>query len=350
MSLDFENWKEYSFDEIFEIRKGFYNKKPEHTTKGYIPFLGATEKNNGITEYYTIDEIENSTKTGDGKNAPLEEKIFPPKALCVTNNGSVGYAFYQEEAFTCSHDVNPLYLLEGEFNRYTALFIATVIQHDRYRWAYGRKWRPERMKKSTILLPSTNEGKLDLDYMEKFMKTLHYKTLTTSNTNNNLDLNLKDWQEFKLGDLLDTIYKSKAYVKGEMEITDYRDENAIKFISRTEENNGCDCYVVNSNLEDIEEGNALIIGDTTATIFYQEEKFITGDHIIICRADWINPYTALFVKTVLEKERYKYSYGRAFKMDFVKNTILKLPTNEKGNPDWEFMEKYIKQLPFGDKI
>ena len=276
--------------------------------------------------------------------------MFPPKALCVTNDGSVGFAFYQEEEFTCSDVVNPLYLKEGELNRYTALFIATVIGQDRYRWSYGRKWKLERLKKTKILLPSTKEGKLDLEYMEKFMKTLHHKTLTTSNTQHNLDLNLKDWKEFKLGDLFEDIYKSKSYVKTEMEITDYNDENAIQFISRTEENNGCDCYVVNNNLEDIEEENALIIGDTTATIFYQEEKFITGDHIIICRADWINQYTALFIKTILEKERYKYSYGRAFKMDFVKNTTLILPIDKEGNPDWEFMENYIKQLPFGDKL
>ena len=37
---------------------------------------------------------------------------------------------------------------------YNALFVATVIEMDKYRWAYGRKWRPERMIKSTIRLPA----------------------------------------------------------------------------------------------------------------------------------------------------------------------------------------------------
>ena len=57
MNLDFSNWEEFLFDEIFDIKKGFYNKKPEHFEEGYIRFLGATDKNNGITEYYSLDEI-----------------------------------------------------------------------------------------------------------------------------------------------------------------------------------------------------------------------------------------------------------------------------------------------------
>lgn len=49
--------------------------------------------------------------------------------------------------------MNALYLKDNEFNEYTGLFVATVIMHDRYRWDYGRKWRPKRMVFSEIKLP-----------------------------------------------------------------------------------------------------------------------------------------------------------------------------------------------------
>lgn len=349
MNLDFTTWEEFNFNEIFDIRKGFYNKKPNHTERGNIRFLGATEKNNGVTEYYSLDEIKNSSKNGDEKNSELSEKLFPPNALCITNNGSVGNAYFQEKEFTCSHDVNPLYLIDGEFNKFTALFVATVIKHDKYRWAYGRKWRPERMRKSKLKLPSKN-GKPDWKYMEEYIKSLHYKEITTNNVKSSLDFKEKYWLEFRFGDLIDEIYKSIPHVKSEIEFSKIKKEGYIPFISRTEETNGCDCYVYNDNLHGIEKGNAITIGDTTATIFYQKDEFITGDHIIVCRAKWINLYTALFVKTLLEKERYRYNYGRAFKLDLVKNTLIKLPVNNVNNPDWKFMEDYIKQLPFGDKL
>ena len=54
--------------------------------------------------------------------------------------------------------------------------------------------------------------------------------------------------------------------------------------------------------------------------------------------------------TILNNEQFKYSYGRAFLMDRIKDTIIKLPVNENDNPDWNYMENYIKSLPYGDRL
>ena len=46
-----------------------------------------------------------------------------------------------------------------------------------HRWAYGRKWRPERMVKSTIRLPAklvAGEYVPDWDAMEQYIKDLPY--------------------------------------------------------------------------------------------------------------------------------------------------------------------------------
>ena len=83
--LNISNWKKYKFDDIFIIKKGFYNKKPEHTKIGNIPFLGATEYNNGVTGYYSLEDIQDASKTGDDNNVAITEKIFQGKSLCVTN-------------------------------------------------------------------------------------------------------------------------------------------------------------------------------------------------------------------------------------------------------------------------
>lgn len=359
--MDIANWKEFRFDDLFIIKKGFYNKKPEHTKIGTIPFLGATDKNNGITEYYAIEDIENASKTGNENNVDISNKIFPKNSLCITNNGSVGYAYYQEKEFTCSHDVNPLYLKKGSFNRRTAMFIATVIMHDKYRWNYGRKWRPERMKNYILKLPIDEDGNPDWNYMENFIESIEKTkgkngkdindclcTINDYSLTNILDVG--EWKEFKLDDLFDSVYKAKAYVKGELKISESNRKGYIPFITRTENDNACDCYVSLEDIDTYEKGNALIIGDTTSTIFYQKEDFATGDHIVVCRGSWINEYTGLFLKSVIEKERYRYCYGRAFKMDLIKNTRILLPATREGNVDFDFMESYIKSLPFGDKI
>ena len=170
-------WRNFKYDDVFKILKGFYNKKPDHIEKGEVPFIGATDSNNGITSTCTRSIIEETSKTGDDKNAPIEEKLFKANCITVSNNGSVGYAFFQPKEFTCTHDVNPLYLKDGELNVYIAMFLCTIIEKDRFRWAYGRKWRPKRMPSSIIRLPvAPNTSTPDWKFMEEYIKSLPYSS------------------------------------------------------------------------------------------------------------------------------------------------------------------------------
>lgn len=116
--------------------------------------------------------------------------------------------------------MNALYLKDNEFNEYTGLFVATVIMHDRYRWDYGRKWRPKRMVFSEIKLPIMQDengnaiidkdhkyspaGFLpDWEYMEKYIRQLHSKRISTAIKSQCRDMKLADWKQFKLTDLFD---------------------------------------------------------------------------------------------------------------------------------------------------
>ena len=171
-----DRWQWFRYDEIFDIKKGFYNKKPEENCLGTIPFIGATESNNGVTSMHTLEAIEAASKTGDNHNQDISEKIFDGNCITVSNNGSIGFAFYQENKFTCSHDVNPLYLKNHTLNKYIAMFLCTLIELEQYRWAYGRKWRPKRMPSSLIMLPIKADCTPDWEFMEKYIKSLPYST------------------------------------------------------------------------------------------------------------------------------------------------------------------------------
>ncbi len=165
-------------------------------------------------------------------------------------------------------------------------------------------------------------------------------------------LTINQWKEFRFGDLISAIYKAKAINKDDLSVAD-TGYDSIRYITRTAEDNGCELHAIRSELSTniIEDGNAISIGDTTATCFYQDEEFITGDHMVVVRADsWLNKYTGLFIVTILQGEQYKYSYGRAYLMDRIKDTIVKLPVDANGNPDWQFMENYVKALPYGDRL
>lgn len=158
-----------------------------------------------------------------------------------------------------------------------------------------------------------------------------------------MSLNVNEWGEVIFGDLIDEIYKGKAYSREELNFCKPYEESTIPYVTRTDLNNSVDGFVKkNDTINSIEKGNAIVIGDTTATVTYQKDDFICGDHIVIIRAKWLNEYTGLFFTTLLNKERYKYCYGRAFVKKSICNTRLLVPIKE-GKPDFYKMEDIIKQ-------
>ena len=48
----------------------------------------------------------------------------------------------------------------------------------------------------------------------------------------------------------------------------------------------------------------------------------------------------------LRKEQCKFDYGRQIRLNDAKKIKIKLPVTKEGNPDWQFMEDYIKSLPY----
>ena len=190
-SLNHNDWEEFTLNDVFVLKGGFYNKKPEHSIDGNIPFLASTEANNGVTEFYSIDDIMEWDKVGNPDNT-LDKKMYKGNCIAVTVNGSVCNAFYQIEDFTCSHDITAFYVKKYQMNVYLAMFLCTVITKDKYRWSYGRK--PHDVKKfgkSIIKLPIqhnpdgtpyidethtySEKGYVpDWEYMENYMKSLPY--------------------------------------------------------------------------------------------------------------------------------------------------------------------------------
>ena len=159
-----------------------------------------------------------------------------------------------------------------------------------------------------------------------------------------MNLDISSWKSFRFGDLLSEIYKAKAYKDEDVVFSKKLSNDTIPYVTRTDMNNGVKAFVLRDGLERIEKGNALVIGDTTATVSYQRDDFISGDHIVIARAGWLSAYTGLFITTILKKESYRYSYGRAFKIDSIADTMLRLPSANDGTPDWNAMERFIKSL------
>lgn len=152
-------------------------------------------------------------------------------------------------------------------------------------------------------------------------------------------LKIDEWKEFKLKDIF-RIEKSKNIV---LEMAEENIGNEIPYITRTEYNNGVNFLVKKKNFK-LEKGNCITIGGEGANVYYQPFDFISGNNINKIYSDFLNEYNALFIVTILSKEKYRYSYNRAFNKTCIENTKIFLPADQNGNPDWKYMESYIKVL------
>lgn len=347
MNLNISEWKEYRLGDLFEIKKG-KRLTSEDQTEGNTPYIGAIDSNNGVSNH--IGQF----PTHDGNT------------ISLSYNGSVGYAFYQPVPFWATDDVNVLYFADKSisFNRDIALFICTILKQEQYRYCYGRKWVLDSMNETIIKLP-TKDDRPDFAFMEKYIKSLHHKHITTKNiTLQDKKICIECWRPFKLSALFDIVLS-----KGDIKVDDVN-VGSVALVSSGETNNGVVGFIdeYGDGKADIFDKNILTL-DMFCNAFYQNEKFYAVSHgrVNILKPQFhVNKYIGLFIVTLLKKEKYKFSYGRAVYSNVANDIELKLPCLMKNGkyiidknhkysdegyiPDWQWMENYIKELPYSDRI
>ena len=327
MELTNKEWKEFFIEDIFEIKSGKRLIKNDMIS-GNIPFVGATELNNGITEFIT------------NKNSSLDKNV-----LGVNYNGSVVYNFYHAYEAIFSDDVKRLSFREIKGNKYLYLFAKALILQQKSKYEYGYKFNGERMKRQKVLLPVNSKGKPDYAFMESYMRRKETELLKqyekqVSEFESVVPLSEKEWKAFKLNSIFD-VENCKC-----SNVSKLRDGN-IPYIGATNRNNGL-LKFVEYNKTLITKGNCIVFicdGEgSVGTSIYKKEDFIGSTTIKVGRNDKLNSYIGFFITTVADKVRSKYNFGFKRNDKHLKNELLLLPINSKGEPDFTYMENYMKAL------
>lgn len=156
----------------------------------------------------------------------------------------------------------------------------------------------------------------------------------------NLDVN--NWKEFRIEDFFTVSLSS-----GDLKIDDC-ESGTIPLVSSGQTNNGVVGYISSKG-----DGKAQLFTKNKITVdmfcnaFYQYQDFFAVSHgrvNILTPKFKMNTYLALFFITIINKERFKYSYGRAVYSNEISRMIIKLPVENDGTPDWKFMESYVKSI------
>lgn len=151
-----------------------------------------------------------------------------------------------------------------------------------------------------------------------------------------LELSDRKWAEFKVGDLFSVQYGK--FIK------DNKDGD-IPYITTTAKNNGIGGAVSGTPMY---KGNAITVASdgSVGASFYQDKPFSTSNIVSTLQpinGTRLNRHIALFICTLIQEEGKKYNYGKKFSVDRVRSTILSLPVDNAGQPDYNFMEQYIAE-------
>ena len=157
--LENKIWNEFFIEDIFEIKPGKRLTKDKMTT-GETPFIGASDSNNGITQFV------------GNENISADENV-----LGVNYNGSVVENFYHPYRCIFSDDVKRFKLKTYDGNQFTYLFLKTIILQQKIKYTYGYKFNESRMKKQKIMLPVNSAGAPDFEYMEAYSRNIFAQVL-----------------------------------------------------------------------------------------------------------------------------------------------------------------------------
>lgn len=162
-------------------------------------------------------------------------------------------------------------------------------------------------------------------------------------------LDTTKWKYFRCNSVFDSVQVAKSIDLNKLDIAG----NSINYVGRTRENNGITAKVLPYSDEFINEGNCItipMVGESTCFSFYQNQKFYSSQNILVLRSGNLNIYNALFINGVIRLERFRFSYGRTLTKQFFQQHHIKLPSTVDSKVDWQFMEDYIKSLPYSSNL
>ncbi|EKT4510806.1 restriction endonuclease subunit S [Flavobacterium psychrophilum] len=335
MELTNREWKEFLIGNLFNIystSSGIDKNKLTGET-GEYPYITRTEKNNGYDFFIAV-----------------QPKYKVDKANVITIGLDTQTVFYQKSRFYTGQNIQILEF--DELNEYNAKFIISLlkIQMTKFNWG-GNGATLTRLRKTKIMLPVNSERKPDYAFMENYMKQKesellkkyeeHISLKTKSLKQEKLESDIL-WKTFELGSIF-TIENCKCSNISLLK------NGTIPYIGATNRNNGV-LKFVDADRKLITKGNCIaFICDGEGSVgysIYKNEDFVGSTTVKVGRNKHLNKYNAFFITTIADTVRSKYNFGFKRNETHLKKERVLLPTTSNGEPDFEYMENYVKLLKY----
>jgi hypothetical protein len=285
-----------------------------------INFISRTSKSNGISA--KVEKIEGLE--------PFEEGL-----ITVAVSGNVLESFVQSDKFYTAYHIMVL-KPRNNMTINEKIFYCLCLRENKYRYSYGRQ--------ANKTLKSINLPNKIPSWVYKLKVNNILLNLNKPFLNNKIPNKIL-WKEFEASRLFE-VSKGKRFTS----INRGKNLGNFPYISSTSINNGISGYVNNFT----HEGKILTVvcyGEPTITNYYEGRVWVSDSvNVLKPLFSGFNIYKAMFMKIVIEINKPLFNYGRGLTKERLEKLKIKLPIDNKGEPDWNFMENYIKSLNYSSKL
>lgn len=383
-----------------------YNAQKKHCSSEYTKTWGSNTKEDPSKGFYFVYETAKQVKTGKlavllpvqcaigGKSQEirrykekmleehtllavfsLPDDMFHPganaSACCMVfelgvkhkiSNKPTFFGYFKDDAYQKKKNFGRVEKKDGSWTETEKLWLQLFrsnIEQDGISVIHSvnaeDEWLAEAyMKTDYSVLTKAHFEKTVREYVSFLLKTDNIQISSSKYielTSNQYDLSTASWKKFTVASLFGEPIPTKGTTTDEL-----TEGQEIPYIAAKKESNGLDLMCSKKeNQEFISKGNCIVfiqLGQGSAGFsLYQGHDFIGMSGKTSCGYNEnLNQWNGLFIVTVLDLERRRYSYGRSWTGERLKNTEIMLPAiiKEDGayEPDWMFMEKYIKSLKY----
>ena len=336
-------YKKFTIEKLFCVKKVTGNPVENYNT-GKYPYVSTSSVNNGVNNFVE----------GDPKSIS--------KGGVISIDPIKGSSFYHPYDFVgrgfSGASVNLLH--NSDINKASGLFICKQIEKTASeKSSYGYLFNSERLNKGAFLLPITPEGSPDYEYMEKYIKEIEKKKVDEyleyakreleklGEVEEILKLEDKEWAVFKVKDIFFTETKGEklqvptgANVKKDNLI-----DGATPRITVTSNNNGVYGYYT-SNDKNYRKFTNIVTVSFLGDAFYHPYE-CSLDMKVHClkllNKEWNRELALFIINEVINNTRHNNFGNQLSSTDLPNKTIL-LPITPEGSPDYEYMEKYMKNI------
>lgn len=158
-ALDEKKWGEFFIGNLFTVSRPKARNKDDYDF-GDIPFVASGAVNNGVMKCC---------------NAKPDESL--DKGNCITVSPVDGSAFYQPMVFLGRGGAGSsiLMLRSDWLNLYLGQFVARAVQQTCSKYTYGHMGNKDSIQRERIMLPVSDDGKPDYEYMDQYARNTMLK-------------------------------------------------------------------------------------------------------------------------------------------------------------------------------